>query len=32
MKWNGGPIEVLFVDLAKNLALNAWVLGTGSPA
>jgi hypothetical protein len=26
MRWGGSPIEVLFVDLAKNLDLNAWVL------
>jgi hypothetical protein len=26
MRWRGGPVEVLFIDLAKTEALNAWVL------
>ncbi len=31
MKWDGRPVEVLFVDLAKTLALNDWVVRNWFP-
>ena len=26
LDWTGGPIEILFIDLAKSWDLNRWVL------